>query len=169
MTQDDYADFSQAYTRMATSLSTKPPTTDAITTAYADASAFPLPVVLGALDKIRTTSRFMPRPVQLIDACHDAARSHASNGGYVPEWVNHNEDRYFCTVCQDTGFERDLECDGTGYCRIGRCGQNEDADHVKIQNDPHLFTRRCACRPTNPVLAQFRDATRRPADAGRDR
>ena len=159
--------FGVSYRKLAARLNAKPLTDDAVNEAYLDCAHWPLEVVDQALEALRTSSRFMPRPVQLIGACQDAARRHASNGGSVPDWVNHDERRYFCDVCDDTGFERRLECDGTGVCHVGRCGQNEDADHHKIRNDPHPFTRRCGCRATNPVLAKERDAQRRPAEGER--
>jgi hypothetical protein len=62
-----------------------------------------------------------------------------------------------CAACEDMGFERGLACPGDGRCQVGRCGQ---AGHVTY---PHSFTRACACRATNPVLARERDFLRRRA------
>lgn len=167
MIPEDHDRFCAAYRQLAVSLSAKPPAHEAVQAAYYDACPFPLAAVEDALEVLRKTSRFMPRPVQFIGACQDAARRHASNGGDVPPWVNHDEARYFCTVCDDTGFERRLACDGSGVCRIGRCGKELDADKQPLPSPAHPFTRRCSCRATNPVLAKDRDALRRPADGDR--
>jgi hypothetical protein len=161
MTSDERPRFESTYRKLAASLSAKPPDSDALEAAYYDAAHFPLVVVEAALEALRTTSRFMPRPVQLIGACQEQARRHASHGGSIPPWVNHDEARYFCDVCDDTGFERRLECPGTGVCRITGCGAEGH------RNGPHTFTRPCHCRTTNPVLAVERDKLRRPADGDR--
>jgi hypothetical protein len=167
MTGADRVVFDAAYRKLAASLSAKPPAPELIEAAYYDACPFPLVAVEAALESLRTSSRFMPRPVQLIGACQDAARRHASNGGDIPAFVDHQREAFYCQVCRDTGFERGLECNGTGLCQIGRCGREEDDKHNRIPNDPHPFTRRCGCRATNPVLAKERDAMRRPADGDR--
>ena len=117
-----------------------------------------LPVVERAFDVVRQSSHFWPKPAALLGACRDLAQRDALTGGVnVPEYVDHQAGVYFCSVCQDTGFERGLVCDGSGVCHLKGCGALGSAV------ESHPFTRRCACRASNPVLQRERDASRRPA------
>jgi hypothetical protein len=145
-----FGNFAEALRTLARRLGRKDVDTETATEAFEDLRSFPWPVVTAALETLRKTSRFFPRPQQLIDACHDASREYHSKAFVKPDNVNHEAGQYACDVCQDTGFERGLECDGTGVCHVGHCGHE---GHV---NQPHAFTRRCACRPTNPVLIHAR-------------
>lgn len=162
MTDADLDTFSAAYKRLGSRLG-KAPDGAAIMDAFRDVAQHPLAVVEAALEQLGRSCRFMPRPVQLIEACGDAARGHATEGGSIPPWVNHDQGSYFCATCQDTGFVRELTCDGDGRCRIFGCGQPGHA------NEPHDYTRKCSCRPTNPVLERDRNILRRSAAAHQER
>ncbi|MCX6553155.1 MAG: hypothetical protein NTY02_19500 [Acidobacteria bacterium] len=160
MTDVDVDQFTQAYRHMAARLG-KAADGTACMDAFADVRHYPLAVVVTALEHLGKTCRFMPRPVQVIDACGDAARTHATHGGDVPADINHALGVFACPVCEDTGFERRLACPGVGVCHMGHCG------HEGQPNTAHAFTRRCACCGWNPVLARERDVMRRPADGDR--
>jgi hypothetical protein len=57
---------------------------------------------------------------------------------------------YHCIRCEDTGFVRGVACNGTGQCRIGRCG------HPGYHNYAHTYTTACHCRADNPILQEQR-------------
>ena len=116
---------------------------------FADLREFPWASVEAAIEEVRKSSRFWPRPAQLREACLKPMRSEPVTA--MPGYVNHAAERYACDVCQDTGFERGLDCDGTGRCHLGHCGSPGSS------NATHAFTRRCACRGTNPVLVRERE------------
>jgi hypothetical protein len=174
MTQTDYGDFAASLHRLGRAFS-KPVEAEMIQDYFDDLKGYSLGLVEEALTHVRQTSRFWPRPVVILDACIEASRARASRSDAVPATVNHDDDRYACDVCLDTGFERKLECDGTGVCRIDACAnawavytQARSANPVADIDRPyaHAFTRRCVCRATNPVLVREREATRRPAPGG---
>ena len=156
MTDADLDAFGAAYRRLGTRLG-KAVDGAALMESFRDVREHPLAVVEAALEHLGRSCRFMPRPVQVIEACQDQARGRAVDGGGVPPWVNHNEEVYFCAPCQDTGFLRALWCDGDGRCHIPSCGQQGMA------NAPHGYTRKCDCRATNPVLERQRNILRRSA------
>jgi hypothetical protein len=116
---------------------------------FNDLLEFSWPIVEAAMEDVRKTARFWPRPAILREACLKPMRSEPFT--QLPTNVNHAEERYACDVCQDTGFERELTCDGNGACRVGHCGAKGYA------NLPHDFTRRCGCRATNPILVRERE------------
>jgi len=129
-----------------------------------DLKGYSWPLVERALSQVRQSSRYWPRPVVILDACIEEARK---GGHYTTAMPVDTKDEhgnpvrvYACDVCEDTGFERGLVCDGYGVCHIRGCS-DQGSEH-----EPHGFTRRCACRATNPVLMRERDATRRPAPGG---
>lgn len=150
MDSNRFADFADALRRLGHRLGKKDVDTDAVTEAFEDLRSFEWQVVVDAIETLRKTSRFFPRPQQLIDACHEASRAYHSKAFVPPADVDHRAGRYACNVCEDTGFERGLECDGSGACHIGACGKEGGS------NTPHPFTRRCGCRATNPVLVHAR-------------
>jgi len=116
---------------------------------FGDLREFQWPTVQVAIEDVRKTARYWPRPVVLRDACLKPMGSEPATP--MPAYVNHAEERFACDVCQDTGFERALACDGNGACRVGHCGA------AGYMNAPHDFTRRCRCRATNPVLVRERE------------
>ena len=159
MTDADYADFSTAIMRLADRLGGRAKlTATAIAETFGDLRGFPLSVIERGLDECRRTCRYFPTPKQVIDACGEASRARAFDGGDVPAWVNHDADPpvYFCRDCDDSGFVRRMVCAGDGQCRLKGCGVLGSA------REPHDYTARCQCRSTNPVLARQRAAMRRP-------
>ena len=148
MTRDDFAAFKAAIERTGTAFSKALPS-DLVSTYYRDLDAYPLPAVLAALDKARQSGKFFPRVATLRELCQ--SDSAVTVGTDVPGWVNHDEGIYFCSGCADTGFVRGLTCQGDGTCHIGGCGREGHA------TDVHGYTRRCDCRPTNPVLRRQRE------------
>lgn len=156
MTDTDLDTFGASYRRMATRLG-KAVDGAVVMEAFRDVREHPLPVVEAALETLGRSCRFMPRPVQVIEACRDHARQRATDGVGVPSWVDHQADVFFCNDCHDTGFAQGLVCDGDGRCHLHGC------------HEAHAYTRKCGCRPTNPVLAHQRDLLRRSAPSRQER
>ncbi len=125
---------------------------------FDDLRGYSWPLIERALVTVRQKARFWPRPVVILDACMEAARYDAHRGSGVPANVNHDEGRYACEVCEDSGFERALTCPGTGVCSLKGCGVQG------ASRKPHPFTRHCRCRATNPVLVNERASAKRPAE-----
>jgi len=111
----------------------------------------------------------MPRPYQLIDACHEAHRAEASSAGYndVPSWVKPDQGVFFCADCQDTGWMVGLICAGNGACGHRSCGKAESL-HNRVVDPSHGYTRRCACITSNPVIARQRALAARHQRTDRD-
>ena len=157
MTAADFERFGLAVRRLARSFN-KPVESALVEDWFADLKGFSIGLVERAFDVVRQSSHFWPKPAALLGACRDLAQRDALTGGVnVPEYVDHQAGVYFCSVCQDAGFERGLVCDGSGVCHLKGCGALGSAV------ESHPFTRRCACRASNPVLQRERDASRRPA------
>ena len=116
---------------------------------FQDLKEFDWRLVEAAIEETRKTAKFWPRPAVLREACLTPMRSEPFTS--MPAYVNHTEERYACDVCQDTGFERGLSCEGNGTCHVGHCGAQG------YVNAAHDFTRRCRCRATNPVLVRERE------------
>jgi hypothetical protein len=137
---------------------------DLINAYFDDCKGYSITIVEQALGHVRQTARFWPRPVVILDACVEQAREGRHYAGAMPvDGVDAHGipiRAYACSVCEDTGFERGLLCNGHGLCRLKGCKD------VGAEHEPHQFTRRCACRATNPVLMRERDASRRPAPGG---
>lgn len=160
MTDADYTDFSAAIMRLADRLGGRNKVdATAVNDAFNDLRGFSMPVIERGLDECRRTCRFFPTPKQLIDACGEASRSRAFNGGDVPDYVDHQAQPpvFFCAECQDTGFVRGMVCYGHGACRLKGCGV------LGSTYETHDYTARCRCRAENPVLARERASSRRPA------
>ena len=148
MTRDDFAAFRMALERTGAAYSKAVPN-DLAQTYFADLEAYPLQAALAAIDKARQGGKFFPRVATLRELCQsDSAVVVATE---VPSWINHDEGVYFCKDCDDTGLTRRLSCEGDGGCRIAGCGR---PGHM---NQPHGYTRACACRATNPVLRRQRE------------
>ena len=151
MTRDDVATFRDHLERTALAYGKALPT-DMVSLYFDDLAAYPLTAVVAAIDKARQSGKFFPRVATLRELCEtDSAVAVATD---VPGWVNHDTGMYFCSGCSDTGFVRGLECQGDGACKIGGCGREA---HI---NEPHAYTRKCACRATNPVLVRQRELMR---------
>lgn len=148
MTRDDFAAFKAGMERSGLAFGKALPG-DLVSTYYRDLDAYPLPAVLAALDKARQTGKFFPRVATIRELCQsDSAVAVATD---IPSWVNHDEGKYWCASCDDTGFVRRLECLGNGGCRLSGCGQTGH------RNEPHPYTRMCSCRGTNPILRRQRE------------
>ena len=148
MMASDFQAFRAALERTAAAYGKALPA-DVTGTYFDDLLTYPLAAVLGALDKARQSGKFFPRVSTLRELCtSDASVSIQTD---VPMWVNHDEERYWCSVCADTGFTRGLTCAGDGACKLGHCGREGH------NQEPHAFTRRCTCRAHNPVLRRQRE------------
>jgi hypothetical protein len=126
---------------------------------FVDLKEFPLDTVDRALDHVRKSARFWPRPGVIREACLLVPGVRSAT--CIPSWVDPVAEAYFCSDCSDSGFVRGLECAGDGRCHVGHCGQQVG------QTGPHPYIRRCGCVRTNPVLMRERDIQRqRTAGAG---
>jgi hypothetical protein len=135
-------------------------TEDLVEDYFQDLKEFEWPLVETALAEVRKTSRFWPRPSAIRAVCLRAPGAEPTTA--LPPWVNHTAERYYCDTCQDTGFERGLECDGAGGCHVGHCGREGYLNH------PHGYTRACSCRATNPILVRDRERVRQRNQANRE-
>jgi hypothetical protein len=159
MTEGDLDRFSVAYRRLGSALLAqgKTITTEMLMEAFTDTRGFSLETVEAALDTLRRTVRFFPRPAQLLEACRDAAHVGSLDHGGIPSWVDPlgNPPRYFCDACQDTGFVLYQTCAGHGACGVPGCGK------AARTAGEHPYTKKCTCRAQNPVLAYERAKLRR--------
>lgn len=162
MTETDLDAFSVAYKHLGAVMG-KTIDSDLLMDAFRDTREFPLGLVEQALEDLRRSCRYFPRPAQIIAACRERAHVDSIDGGTIPSWVDHQgeQPKYFCDECQDTGFVLGLACDGYGSCQTPGCGKEAR------RGDPHTYTRKCACRATNPVLAYERAKLRRAPDEAR--
>ena len=159
MTDNDLDDFSVAFRHLGSVLLPvgKSINSDMLMDAFRDLQEFPLATVVAALEKVRRSARFFPKPAVLIDTCRELAHVGSIDRGGIPDWVDHNglDPKYFCDLCRDTGFVRDLHCDGYGACHTPGCGKD-----VR-RGESHDYTRKCSCRRDNPVLVYERTKQRR--------
>ena len=151
MTVMDMPAFSASLKRLGRVMS-RPITDDLVEDYFTDLREFPLDTVDRALDRVRKTAKFWPRPAVIREACIVAPGVGSITA--VPHWVDPVADVYFCSTCSDSGFVRGLTCVGDGGCHIGHCGQ------LAGQTSEHSYTRRCRCVSTNPVMQRERDIQR---------
>jgi hypothetical protein len=160
VTQNDYPAFKAALVRLGRVMS-HPTSEDVVQDYFSDLQEFPLENVGLALDHVRKTSKFWPKPSVIREACLLVPGVTHITG--VPSWVDPVAEKYFCGTCDDTGFVRGLSCAGDGTCHIGHCGQ------MAGRVFEHTYTRRCGCVATNPVLMRERDLQRQRMAPTQDR
>lgn len=148
MTEADLSPFRASLERTAATYGKALPA-EMSSTYFSDLKMFPLAAVLAAIDKARQTGKFFPRVATLRELC--ATDSSVAIPTDIPSWVNHDEAKYYCQNCDDTGYVRRLECGGTGDCHIKGCGLEGRL------NEPHPYTRACRCRSENPILRRQRE------------
>ena len=160
MTQTDAIIFTESLRRLGRAFN-KPVDAELAGDYFEDLKGYTLGLVEQALTQVRQTQRFWPKPVVILDACIELARKGHHYATAMPVETKDEQGNpvraYACSVCEDTGFERGLICNGYGVCHLKGCND------AGTEHDPHQFTRRCACRASNPVLQRERDASRRPA------
>ena len=157
MTAMDMPDFAASLKRLGRTMS-RVVAEDLVEDYFSDLKEFPLDCVNKALDHVRKTARFWPRPSVIREAC--LLVPGVASVTSVPHWVDPAADVYFCNACCDSGFMQGLTCDGDGRCHIGHCGQTAGQMHT------HTYTRRCGCVSSNPVMMRDRDLQRN-RNAGR--
>lgn len=105
---------------------------------FRDLRDFPLGVVTTALDTLRKTSRFWPRPHALIDACREAQAAMTQRVALPPDWQAREPGDKWCPECQDTGWLT-RTCPGDQTCLRPKA------------HYAHAFVVPCGCRRHNPV------------------